>query len=238
MIFTTPGPVSPLPSRRAAMAVLLAGLCGASVLAQTPTPGTVVASPGSTVVVQPPPAPAKDDKAGTATSTTTTPGLIVAAPGSTVVVANPPAAPAAKKDPTPPNTFAAADKLNIIQDLLHTAKNRKVPALARAGAIDALGSIGGNSDVAYHIASGLSEVLDVEFSGTTFEKPEGKFICYYTVKALGQLGWGGKTALSKMQLLRGQDVILDAAIDHAVYAIRTGPVPAKPKPPDAAGGGN
>jgi hypothetical protein len=183
------------------------------------------------VVVQSPP-PASTDKKGT--TPTTTPGLIVAAPGSTVVVSNPPPAPAAKKDATPPNTFTAEDKLSIVHELVERAKDQSLTALARVGAIDALGSIGGDATVAYDIARGLGQVIDKEFdvAGAAFNKTNSEFICYHTVKALGLLGWGAKPTLSKLQLLRGQNVILDSAIDHAVNAIRTGPVPAKPQAAD------
>ncbi|HEV3386640.1 MAG TPA: hypothetical protein VG097_17625 [Gemmata sp.] len=230
MIFTHRGPGTSLPSRRVATAVFLVALCGASSLAQTgtQTPGTVVASPGSTVVVQPSQPADKDDKKAT---TTHTPGLIVAAPGSTVVVANPPPAPVAKKAATPPNTFSAQES-SVVQDLLKTAKNTKLTTLARTGAIDALGSIGGDATIAYDIAKGLGEVLDQEFITNMTFSTNGEFICYHTVKALGQLGWGGKATLSKLQQLRGQSVILDTAIDYSVNAIKTG---AKPAP---AGGGD
>jgi hypothetical protein len=213
---------------------------------QNPTTPSVVAAPGSTVVVQPA-QPGTNPANG---------GLIVAAPGSTVVVQpTQPAQTAAKTNPTTANTFSSQDQLSVVYTLVQRAKGiappvkkgtpelpakgptakeptaKKLPVLVRAGAIDALGLIGGDTTVIEAIVRGLTQVLDQEYpiDKMDWDDENSEFICYHVVQALGKLGWGAKSSLAHLQLLRGQNVILDAAIDNAVNAIKTGPKP--PQPP-------
>jgi hypothetical protein len=188
---------------------------------QQPAGGTVVASPGSTVVTQ----PAQSGSLG---------GLIVAAPGSTVVAQMPaPSAGTKSATKTPTNTFSSTDKLNVVNRLLTCAldkdDNYKNRVLARAGAIDALGYVSGDKTVMDEIVKGLSDVLDREYiTGGKYRNDASEFICFHVVQALGSMGWGAKASISQLQLLRGQNVILDAAIDKAVSDIKNGPQPQDP----------
>ncbi len=193
----------------------------------SPTSGTVVAAPGSTVVVQPS-QPSTSANSG---------GLIVAAPGSTVVVQASPssAANSGQKASTTNklNTFSSKDT-STVTALVTVATTNTYKPLVRAGAIDALGTIGASDQTTGdQIAKGLSDVLDMEFVKTmAYADTNGigssEFLCLHTVQAIGNLGWYGKCAIPKMQLLRGQNVILDGAIDHAVSAMQNAPAPAAP----------
>ena len=196
-------------------------------------PPVIVAAPGATVAA---PAPA-----GAASS----PGLIVAAKGSTVVVQSP-AAPSTKPSTPKPNNFSTPADTSTITTLGYYAANKDAngnsvtkpyPVLARAGAIDALGSIGGIDQTTIDaIVKGLSSVLDMEFinNNLSYKDASGpgssEFLCYHVVLAIGNLGWGGRAAIPQIMLLRGQNVLLDAAIDHTISAVQL----ATPPPATAA----
>jgi hypothetical protein len=49
-----------------------------------------------------------------------------------------------------------------------------------------------------------------------FESSNSRLICLHVVQAIDSLGWGARSVLPQIQLLRGQDAMLDAAIDKAV----------------------
>jgi hypothetical protein len=188
--------------------------------------GTVVAAPGATVVVQPPP-PASTSTANPSNNN----GLIVAGPGSTVVVQPPsPTAAAAKPNTTQSHSFSTTDT-SVVKQLVDSAKHGK-NVLVCAGCIDALGNVGGDTSQINLVVTGLTEVLKQEFNGDRYTDRLGadssEFLCFHAVQALGKLGWGAKGAIPQMQLLLGQNVILDGAIATAVTAIQSGPVPQPP----------
>jgi hypothetical protein len=187
----------------------------------------VIAAPGSIVVTPP---------AGAASAS----GLIVAAPGATVVVQQLPAAAATPTKPTSlakPNSFSK-DDVNTVNRLVtlatQTKKDRpcdpEYSVQVRAGAIDALGAFGGTDDgILQIILAGLKAVLKMEFldHNMVFRDATGasEFLCYHVVQALEKLGWGARGAIPELQMLRGNDVILDAAIDRALGAIQSAAVP-------------
>jgi hypothetical protein len=182
--------------------------------------GPIVAGPGSTVVV-----PAQPNASANNS------GLIVAAPGSTVVVQQAQSASPSTKAPTTnkPNTFLLKTDSSTVSTLVKYATNKDSDVRVRAGAINALGTIGGgDQDTIDQIVKGLTAVLDMEFI-TNGKYTDGKgagsseFLCFQAVSAIGNLGWGGRTAIPQIQLLRGQNVILDGAIDHAISAMQNGP---------------
>jgi hypothetical protein len=170
-------------------------------------------------------------------------GLIVAAPGSTVVVqqVQPSANPSAKTATNKPNSFSQskADSSTIttlVQYATNKDKDQKptkpYAVLARAGAIDSLGLIGGEDQVTIDaIVKGLVAVLEMEFitkGEYTDTSGTSEFLCFHAVQAIGNLGWGGRAAIPQIQLLKGQNVILDGAIDHAISAMQTAPPPKAP----------
>ncbi len=176
--------------------------------------GPIVAAPGATVV-----APAADGASS---------GLIVAAPGSTVVVQQVPPAPPGKKSGggSKPKTFSSSTDASIITTLVNYATKKSYKSLPRAGAIDALGNIGGaDQSTTESIARGLVAVLDMEFQNGTFTNVSSEFLCFHAVQAIGKLGWGARAAIPHLQLLRGQNVILDSAIDNAISAMQNAPPP-------------
>lgn len=192
----------------------------------TPASPPIVAGQGATVVVPGP------------SSTSGSNGLIVAAPGSTVVVQQaPPAAQAKTPTASKPNQFSSKSDANIITMLSKYAANKdqndvdqNYGVLVRAGAIDALGNIGGTDQTTNNlIVDGLTAVLDREFinNNMKFKNTNGssQFLCFHAVQALGNLGWGGRAGIFKMQLLRGQDAILDSAIDNAISAMQSAAPP-------------
>jgi hypothetical protein len=202
--------------------------------------GPIVAGPGSTVV-----APASN--AGNS-------GLIVAAPGSTVVVQQAqPATKAAKADTGgKTNSFSSSKgDAATINSLGSYAKDTSaVNFLGRAGAIDALGILGAGSDdaTANEIAKHLGDVLKNEFispppvaEGVPAPPPlkyrnfNSELLCFHVVQAAGSIGWGARSILPQMQLLRGNNPILDTAIDRAVTAMQNSPAP---QSKDASAGGN
>jgi hypothetical protein len=195
----------------------------------TQSASTIVASPGSTVVA---PVPASGSN-----------GLIVAAPGSTVVVQQQ-AQSASQSQKTSSagktNSFSSTKGDQATIDYLGAyAKDPSVSNLKRAGAIDALGILGAGADdaTANAIAIHLGDVLKNEYISPppTALKPSPKplkyrddnseFLCFHVVQAAGNIGWGARSILPKMQLLRGENPILDTAIDRAVTAMQNSPAP-------------
>jgi hypothetical protein len=162
-------------------------------------------------------------------------GLIVAAPGSTVVVQQAQAAsqPAKPSTTSKTNFFASKNDAATIIRLGNVAANRdSTNSLGRAGAIDALGLLGAGADEATlnAITERLRAVINVEFLESkkgkyTYGSDYSEFLCFHVVQAAGNLGWGARSILPDMQLLRGNNPILDTAIDRAVSAMQTSPAP-------------
>jgi len=187
--------------------------------------GPIVAGPGSTVVAPVPNA---------ANS-----GLIVAAPGSTVVVQQVQPANQAQKSKSDSKTNSLASKNDQSTiDRLGAYANCKTTTnyFGRAGAIDALGLLGSGADqdTITAIAKHLNDVLAMEFTigangALTPTTDFSEFICFHVVQAVGNLGWGARCALPQLQMLRGRNPILDAAIDHAVTAMQNSPAPQSSK---------
>jgi hypothetical protein len=123
------------------------------------------------------------------------------------------------------------------QDLTPLKSNN---VLMRAGAIDALGTLGAGADQATisAIVTQLDGVFSDEFIAPTGGKPPmqfkdvptSQFLCFRVVQALSNLGWGARGEIPKMQLLRGQNGILDTAIDQAISAMQNSPPPPSPSP--------
>jgi hypothetical protein len=142
-----------------------------------------------------------------------------------------------------PNSFDVKSDSSTIDQLVRVATNKdenlgnaNYKTLARAGAIDALGQIGGvDQKTTDRIAKGLQQVLEMEYT-TSFKYADGtagggasEFLCFHAVQAIGSLGWDGRGAIPTMQLLRGQNRILDAAIDHAIDSMQN-PMPTSTSP--------
>ena len=194
----------------------------------TQTAPYIVAAPGATVST---PAP----------SSSGNPGLVVAAPGSTVVVQS--AAAQSQKSTTTnkPNSFSLKTDSSTVSYLGQYAVDSCRRVQARGGAIDALGQIGGADQATDdQIACILAEVLNMEFiAGNKFKDANtSEFLCFHAVVAAENLGWGGRAVIPQLQLLRGQSVLLDAAIDHAVSAMQNAQQQQQQQQQQQGGGNN
>jgi len=149
------------------------------------------------------------------------------------------------------NTLSAED--SSIQEFGKYANDQSLSFSQRAGAIDALGILGGGVDDAtgQSIVKELEKVLKTEFisadpadtaapalpagakatppiasqkkEALTYRNQNSESLCFHVVQAAAKVGWGARRILPEMQLLRGTNTILDSEIDRALSAMQTSP---------------